>query len=265
MSDGPALAARNPRIQRLRRLLGRRSARVDEGAFVVEGPSLLADALAARWPLEAVYAEVGHVDPVLDDARDAGVEIVRVAEGVVARVADAVSPRPLLAVAERRVQPLPSVLDRDLLVVAAPVTDPGNLGTVLRSAEAAGAGAVVCGDGSVDPFSPKCVRASAGALFLIDVVVGGEIPIVLTALRSEGIQTLATVPAGGVPYDRADLTRPSAIVVGHEAHGLTPEALAAADVEVSIPMVGRAESLNVAIAASLLVFEAARQRRAVAG
>jgi len=147
--------------------------------------------------------------------------------------------------------------------VAADVADPGNLGTILRSAEAAGADGVVVTDAGVDPSSPKVVRASAGAVFGLPVVVVSDAPTALEAARVRGVRRYGAVARGGVAPDAVDLTHDAAIVVGHEAHGLAPEVEASLDGTVTIPMAGVSESLNVAMATTVLCFEAARQRTAV--
>ena len=147
------------------------------------------------------------------------------------------------------------------MVVCVDIRDPGNLGTVLRSAEGAGAGGVVCCDGSVDLYNPKVVRASAGALFHVPVVAGGEPVEVLERLGTAGLQRLGTVARGGDAPDEVDLRAPVAFALGNEANGL-PEAIdACLDRRVTIPTVGRTDSLNVGMAAAVLCFEAARQRR----
>jgi TrmH family RNA methyltransferase len=141
------------------------------------------------------------------------------------------------------------------IVVAAGLADPGNVGTILRSAEAAGAGAVVLTEGTVDAFNPKVVRASAGALFHVPVVADAAIG----DLASLGVPLLGAVAEGGLAYDRAPLDGACALVLGNEAHGLPPELVL--DGFVSIPHRGRVESLNVAMAATILCFEASRRRR----
>jgi TrmH family RNA methyltransferase len=150
--------------------------------------------------------------------------------------------------------------DASLLVVCVDLRDPGNAGTVLRSAEAAGAGGVICADGTVDPFNPKTVRASAGSLFHVPVVRGGDALEVLDQVGRWGLQRLATVPRHGAAYTATDLTRPTAFVLGNEANGLPAGLEAGIDAEVTIPMAGRSESLNVGMAAAVLCFEALRQR-----
>jgi RNA methyltransferase, TrmH family len=149
-----------------------------------------------------------------------------------------------------------------LTLVLVGVNDPGNAGTLLRAAEAAGAGAVLfCGD-SVDPCNPKCVRASAGAVVHVTIAIGGDPVEVLEGLASIGVRTAATVVRDGTPYDELDLTGPVALVLGSEAHGLPREVADRVDLRLTIPMAGRAESLNVAMAGAILAFESLRQRRA---
>jgi RNA methyltransferase, TrmH family len=149
-----------------------------------------------------------------------------------------------------------------LALVLVGVSDPGNAGTLLRSAEASGAGFVAFCDGSVDPFGPKCVRSSAGSVLRLAVVRDGDSADALAACAEHGRRTVGTVVRAGTPYDTLDLRGPVALVLGNEAHGLPPGVAAAVDEAVTIPMAGRAESLNVAMAGTILCFEALRQRRA---
>jgi TrmH family RNA methyltransferase len=148
-----------------------------------------------------------------------------------------------------------------LSLVLVDVADPGNAGTLLRAGEASGAAAVLFCGASVDPCNPKCVRASAGALFHLPVASGGEAVAVLERLGGAGVRRLATVVRDGTPYDEVDLTGPVALVLGSEAHGLPAGLEALVDERCTIPMVGRSESLNVAMAGAVLAFEALRQRR----
>ena len=256
------LAFRNPRVQRLRRLARDPGVRRAERAFVVEGPRLLATALDARVRLEAVYVAPGSHGPVLERARAAGVEVTTLAPGVIERVADVATPQGVVGVAATVDVPLDAVRDCDLVVICSGVADPGNLGTVLRSAEAAGAGAVICCDGTVDVFGPKSVRASAGALFHLRVVAGGAAVEVLEKLGGWGMLRLGTRARGGTPHFLTDLRGPTALLLGNEAHGLPADVEPLVDGVVTVPIVGRAESLNVGMAAAVICFEAARQRQA---
>ncbi|MBW3556046.1 MAG: RNA methyltransferase [Actinobacteria bacterium] len=256
-----SLGLRHQRVQRLRRLLGRRTARQGERAFVIEGAKLLNEALDAGVDVEAVYVASGTADGVAGRAYDAGVRVFELAPGVMERVADTTTPQPVMAVVPYVDVPLATLRGADFLVIGVDVRDPGNAGTILRTAEAAGAGGVVCCDGSVDVFNPKTVRASAGSLFHVPVVAGGGPLEVLSEMASWGVQRLATTASGGRDYDEVDLTRPLAFVLGNEATGLPAAVEDLVDETVTIPMAGRTESLNVGMATAVLCFEASRQRR----
>jgi TrmH family RNA methyltransferase len=220
-------------------------------------------------PVESVYIDrqlLSPIDPaqaVLDEAYSAGSRVFELEPGVLGRVASTVTPQPVLAVVPDVDVPLAWLEEHgaDLVVVCVDVRDPGNAGTVLRSAEAAGASAVVFCDDSVDLFNPKTVRASAGAVFHVPVVVGGEAARVLDQLGEWGLRRLGAATVGGQDYTSADLVSPVGLVLGNEGHGLPQEVKAALDGQITIPMDGRAESLNVGMAAAVLCFEAARQRR----
>lgn len=262
---GP-LGARHKKVDRLRRLLRRRSVRRSERAFVLEGETLVAEALDAGVPLEAVFVapDAGSVPSVVERARAAGLRVHELAPGVLQRVAETVTPQPVLAVAPWMDVPLEAVSTLTPVVVCVDVRDPGNAGNVLRSAEAAGAGAVVFCAGSVDVFNPKTVRSSAGSLFHVPVVNGGEPVAVLEWMGRQGFRRMGTVARGGRPYDEVDLTAPVAIVLGNEASGLPASLDRHLDLRVTIPMVGRTESLNVGMVGALMCFEALRQRRRAA-
>lgn len=172
---------------------------------------------------------------------------------VIERVASTVTPRPLIAVVEQRSAEMPA--GADFVIVADRVADPGNLGTLMRTAEACGAHAVVVTPDTVDPYSPKVVRASAGSLFRIPVVAA-----TLADVRQRGLATVGTSSHHGDVYTEVDLRAPVALVLGNEAHGLAADA--EVDTWVTIPLAGEAESLNVAMAGTVLAFEVVRQRRA---
>lgn len=253
-------------MQRLRRLSRRRAARLEEGAFVIDGPVLVGEARSAGVRLQEAFV-ADDVDPTLAARLVAdGVRVHEVTADVLARAVDAVTPQGVAAIAERPEVSLTEALTAaaagPLALVLVDVADPGNAGTLLRAAEAAGASAVLFCGHSVDPCNPKCVRASAGGLFHLPVAQGGDAVTVLERLGDGGVTTAATVVRGGTAYDAADLTGPLALVVGSEAHGLPGDLVQRVDLPLSIPMAGRAESLNVAMAGSILCFEALRQRRA---
>jgi TrmH family RNA methyltransferase len=218
---------------------------------VIEGPTLVRAALDARVEVEAVFADEEVVDLVGIDDR----LVVAVRAGVLARVGSTETPQPVMAVASLRAAAIDDLVGARFVLVAAGVSDPGNLGTMLRLAEAAGAAGLVTTAGSVDPWNPKCVRASAGALFHVLVVPD----VAPDALRTLGVPLVGTAATGGRPYtEPGTLSEPLALVLGSEAHGVPAQV--PIDRVVSIPHAGRAESLNVAMAATLLAFEVTRQR-----
>lgn len=233
----------------------------------MEGPKLLAEAVRAGARIHAVYVDPSGASApmtgLLEQAADAGAERFDLAPGVLSRVSDAVTPQPVAAIVAMVDVSLPALAAPapDLAVVCVDVQDPGNAGTILRSAVAAGAQAVVFCAGAVDVYNPKAVRASAGAVFQVPLVTGPEPVEVLAQFGRDGLRRLTTVARGGVDYADCDLTEPTALVLGNEAHGLPPGVEEHVDASVSIPMVGPTESLNVAMAATVICFEAARQRR----
>ena len=232
----------------LRRLARNRRDRASAGKFVIDGPQLLVEAVAAGLEIVEVF-----VEPVIDLWADLGVSIDAptwtVGDGVLAKVGSVVTPQGVMATA--RIPDVAPLADGDFAVELAGVADPGNAGTIVRTAVAAGAQAVVFSPESVDPWNPKTVRASAGALF--------RVPLAETGPTGERV---GADPHRGDPYDQADLTGPLTLVVGNEAHGLDQLGQSAAiDRWVSIPMAESVESLNVAAAAAILCFEIARQRR----
>ena len=253
------IGPRHPSVQRLRRLSRRRSARSDENAFVIDGPTLLAEALAAGVQLLEVVAEPGADEELL--AR-VDVTIHRAAEGTLAKAVDPVTPQGIAAIAAIPPSTISANRRDRLVVVAVGVNDPGNAGTLLRSADAAGVDLVAFCDDSVDPYNPKCVRAAAGSLFRLPVIRSAGSLETLKDLKAAGIRSLGTVARGGSVYDTVDYAVPSAVVLGSEAHGLAPEVISAVDELVTIPMSGPTESLNVGMAGTIVVFEALRQRRA---
>jgi TrmH family RNA methyltransferase len=237
--------------------LGRRSARLEAGQFVIEGPKLVAEAAKAGIELDVVYVGEGTTLP------DVGEAVVRlVADGVLERVLDTVSPQPIAALAALPSHTFADLVQRPgLVLIGDRIGDPGNVGTIARSLEAFGGGGLVLTTESADPFQPKVVRASAGAVLRLPIVDAVSPTEAVEQCRRADRRLLVTTMDGGVPLDDADLSGPVAIVVGSEAHGVGQKLIDAADELISITMSGPTESLNVAMAASILAYEAARARR----
>ena len=211
-----------------------------------------------------VPARSRHQDLVTTIAA-AGIPVHVVSGEVMDELAQTVTPQGLLAVCGFVDVPLAEVGQPGLVALLANVRDPGNAGTLLRSADAAGAGAVVFADASVDPYNGKCVRASAGSLFHLPVVAGARLEDAVGALRQIGLRIVAADGRAGHSLDdpevQARLTGPTAWMFGNEAWGLPPELLALADESVAVPIYGRAESLNLAAAAAVCLYASARAQR----
>lgn len=221
-------------------------------------------ALDGGFELVEAFVEPGASPGDVASLRAAGVAVTELDPGRLQGIVSTTTPQPVAAVV---VAPALRATDLDptmaeMLLVLVDVGDPGNVGTLLRVAEGAGVSAVLCVGESADPFSPKSVRASAGSVFSVGVVVDKEAEATVRSLVDAGWTVTATSPRASVVYDQVDLTGPSAFVLGSEAHGLRAEIEDLVGRSVRIPMSGRAESLNVAMAGAVLCFESQRQRRA---
>jgi TrmH family RNA methyltransferase len=248
----------------------RRKHRDTEGLFLAEGPQAVREALAGGGVEELFGTLEGYArNPELAEAAlAAGVPVWPVTEQGVASLAATVTPQGVVAVCRffHHNDLRPVLVERPgLIVVLAGIADPGNAGTILRTADAAGARAVVFPEGSVDPYNGKCVRASAGSLFHVDIVRGLPAAAVVSELRRAGLQVLAAdAHAAKDLFDLADagrLSAPTAWLFGSEAHGLEPSLSAAADERVAVPIHGAAESLNLAAAAAVCLYASARAQR----
>lgn len=253
---------RTPRVVAARRLQ-RRKDRDQTGRFLAEGPQAVREALDAGVVLELFgtgealtrYGDLALLAPLVS----------AVDEEALTALTETMQPQGLVAVCEQLDVTLHDALAKRprLVAVVAEIRDPGNAGTVLRTADAAGAGLVVFAGDAVDPYNGKCVRASAGSLFHVDVVRTGL--SVLDDLRDAGLQTLATSGYGAddldTLLDEGALAGPTAWIFGSEAHGLPRELLDAADRRVRVPIYGGAESLNLAAAAAVCLYASARAHR----
>ncbi len=258
---------RSPRIKGARRL-AKRAFRQRERRFLAEGPQAVREALAAPGTVHDLYttseAMQRHAD-LLSAAHARDVPVHRVSLEVMSELAQTVTPQGLLAVCDFVDVSLADVGRIRLAAVLPHVRDPGNAGTVLRTADAAGADAVIFTDASVDPYNGKCVRASAGSLFHLPVVVGVGIGEVIDHLRATGARVFAADGGGErdlhAAAESGDLDEKVAWVFGNEAWGLPEEAIALTDGAVSVPIYGAAESLNLATAAAVCLYTTARQQR----
>ena len=270
---GEVTSLRSPRVKAARQL-ARRSARQRSRLFLAEGPQAVREALG--WSpgpgrrdglvteLFVTAAAQARYADLVGQAADRGVPVHAVSGEVMAELAQTITPQGLLAVCRFVDVPLEGLTATTarLVVLLANVRDPGNAGTVLRTADAAGADGVIFSDASVDPYNSKCVRASAGSVFHLPVVVGSPLRQATTALREAGLQILAADGSADTDLARLEadgtLSRPTAWLFGNEAWGLPADLLALADQAVAVPIYGRAESLNLAAAAAVCLYASAR-------
>ncbi|MCO1613975.1 TrmH family RNA methyltransferase [Micromonospora tulbaghiae] len=261
---------RTPRVVAARRLQRRRD-RDQAGRFLAEGPQAVREALARTGTVVELFGIPAALDRYADlaaAAARADVPVSEVTDDALAALTETVAPQGLVAVCRHLDVPLEQAVARGprLVAVLAGIRDPGNAGTVLRTADAAGAGAVVFAGEAVDPYNGKCVRASAGSLFHVDVVRAADPLAAVEALRAAGLTIFATTGYGDSDLDDlADagrLATPAAWLFGSEAHGLSEELIGAADARVRVPLHGRAESLNLAAAAAVCLYSSARAQRA---
>jgi TrmH family RNA methyltransferase len=262
-------SVRSPRVTAARRLV-KRAFRDRDGRFLAEGPQACREAAATPGVLLELYVTAEAASrhgELVTAARAAGAEVVLASGEVVASLSGTVTPQGMVGVCRLLDASLPDLLATAprLVTVLAHARDPGNVGTVIRSSDAAGAAGVVLTEASVDPYNPKAVRASAGSLFHLPVVTGPEVGALVTDLRVAGLRVLAADGAGERDLDdlldEGSLAAPTAWVFGNEAWGLPEETRALADEVVRVPIHGRAESLNLATAAAVCLYASARAQR----
>jgi TrmH family RNA methyltransferase len=240
--------------------LHRHVGRTRAARFLAEGPNLVEAALR-RGLVDEVFATedaLHRYGAMLD-----GAQVHVVTEKAAKALSDTVTPVGLVAVCSMPEGAMADVLASEprLVLVAVGISEPGNAGTLIRLADAMGADAVVLAGHAVDPYNGKCLRASAGSIFSLPVLEVTDTAEVIAALQGIGVRVLATTLDGEVSLDDAELSTPTAWLFGPEAHGLSTDVAGSADARVSIPMHGSAESLNVAAAAAICLYQSARAQR----
>lgn len=250
----------NPSVKQLRAAFAGQ-ARLSGGLVAIEGDHLVLEALASGMVLKTVF--ISERRPVPDEV-PRSVEVLRLANDVFRSCVETQSPQGIAALlvppvgsVEKMVRPNQT----PLILIAQALQDPGNLGTLIRSAEAFGATGLLTTQGGTSPWNQKCIRASAGSVFRLTTAQADVEAVKL--LKSHGVQFLAAMPTNAIPIEQADLKLPTALLIGNEGAGLDAEWTALADQRITIPTPGRVESLNAAVAGSLLLYEASRQRRTV--
>ncbi|AMW31393.1 TrmH family RNA methyltransferase [Arthrospira platensis] len=250
----------NPLVKQIRQLHTAKGRR-EEGLFILEGTHLVEAACAVNWDIMAVCCtpqwEERHRD-LWELAVKRADRTEQVSDRLIAAMTTTVNPDGVVAIARRRDQtPVPIT---SLGLVLETVQDPGNLGTMIRTATAAGVEGLWLSSDSVDPTHPKVLRASAGAWFEVPIAVHSDLITQLSDIQKQGIQIVATRADASLSYWEIDLRPPTAIVLGNEGSGLSPDLTSLADYHIRVPLLGNVESLNVAICAALILYEAQRQR-----
>ncbi|HEX2363389.1 MAG TPA: RNA methyltransferase [Jiangellaceae bacterium] len=249
------------------RALQRRAIREKRGLFLAEGPQAIREAIARPDLLVEVFATPEAASRHADLLNAASVQVHLADVYALGSLSETVTPQGLIAACRLLTVPLGEALASQprLVAVLVEVRDPGNAGTIIRCADAAGADSVILAGDSVDPHSGKCVRATAGSLFHLPIVSGAGVVEVVDSLRQRGMAILAADGAGRTDLDDAAdtglLAGPTAWLFGNEAHGLPTAAVQSADRAVRVPMYGRAESLNLATAAAVCLYASARAHR----
>jgi TrmH family RNA methyltransferase len=232
--------------------------------MLLDGDHLLREAIASGIRIEAV-AFADRIDDLelMHSAERAGAEISRVSEPVLSAISPVRQPSGVVAIAVKPELSLDDVLVKSpaLVVMLSDVQDPGNVGAVIRAAEGCGATGVVCSDATADPFGWKALRGAMGSTFRLPVAARQSLAGAIAAARARRLRVFATTARNGAPLPDCDLSKPAAVLFGSEGRGLPDSVADAADARITIPMQGPVESLNVAVAAALVLYEAARQRR----
>ena len=252
----------NKKIKEIQALNKKPSYRRETGLFTVEGVRMFREIPEDR--MEQVFVSEGFLKDAEPEVRE---KILRsryevVQDSVFPALSDTRTPQGILAAVRQERHSLSGLIRKDAcILILETIQDPGNLGTMLRAGEGAGLTGIVCDSGTADLYNPKVVRSTMGSIFRVPVVVAEDLHGAVRALKSEGVRIYAAHLRGQRAYDEESYAGPSAFMIGNEAAGLKEETAALADALVKIPMLGKVESLNAAVAASVLLYELARQRR----
>jgi TrmH family RNA methyltransferase len=257
----PITSRQNPAVKRFRD-----ATETGGEDLLLDGPHLVAEALLAHLPLEVVAIESGAADgeiaALARRAEEAGARVLDVTSSVLEAMSPVRHPSGIVAIARRRTATLDEALggDNQMVLMLEHVQDPGNVGAIIRTADACGATGIVVGPGSADPYGWKALRGSMGSAFRLPVASQPSLSEATADARRRGLRLIAAVPRGGTSLPSSDLCRPIAVVLGGEGAGVSAEVLELTDERITIPMRATVDSLNVATAAALIVYEASRQR-----
>jgi len=251
----------NRQVKQLIQLNKRGKFRDSQGLFAAEGPKMLWE--APRERIEKVYLSESYVQKQLGGKLIEGVSCEVVQDSVFKVMCDTQTPQGVICLIRQYRYELSDLLGKKapLLLILENIQDPGNLGTMMRTAEGAGADGVILSPGCADIYNPKTIRSTMGSIYRVPFVQAEDLESVLKELKSRGVYTFAAYLGGGNCYDKENYRNGTAFLLGNEGSGLTPELAACADACIRIPMEGKLESLNVSAASAVLLYEAYRQRR----
>lgn len=244
--------------------------RDDLGFFVVEGVRIIEDALKSDWQIEfCVCTDMACKQPrvarILETLQEKGCAVYQVTESLYQKVSDTQKPQGILVVMKKKIYTMCDLVNREenpMIVVLDSLQDPGNVGTIIRTVEAAGCTGIIMNKGTVDLFSGKTVRSTMGALFRLPIVCNIQVEKILEFVKRELLSLKVTaLDETATPYFQVDFTTPNVLVIGNEGNGVQEVLLNAADTKLYIPMAGEAESLNASVAAAVIVYESVRQRK----
>ncbi len=253
----------NPKVKKIVQLINKSKTRKKEGLFVVEGKKMVSE-IPADQISEVLISEtfLAKEETYIQEMKAKGIAFEMVSDSIIKHLTDAVTPQGIIGLSKM----MPVTFDKlmaenPLIIILENIQDPGNLGTIIRTADAAGASGVILSTGCVDLYNPKVVRSTMGSLFRVPILRDRDLANDIAYMQSQGIRILATHLQGSQNIYNCDLTGGLGILVGNEGNGLTDATTALADGRVLIPMIGHSESLNAGVATSIMVYEALRQRR----
>lgn len=258
-------SGQNPLIKEARSLKNRKD-REEKGLFFIEGVRIIEEALKENTDLKYIIASDGFISAgrngrLPDMLKNRGVNFIVVPDSLFRELSDTETPQGILAVVGIKKPVLSAAVKPDgLYAILDSIRDPGNMGTIIRTADAAGFDGIVVTKGSVDVFNPKVLRSTMGSVFHVPIYQSEDISDAISLFKSGGLKVYASHVDGTGSIYEADMTVGTVIIIGSEAEGISGEAVLQADLLVRVPMPGRAESLNASVAAGIMMFEAVRQR-----
>lgn len=251
----------NPQVKNVIQLSKKAKARKDQGLFVVEGKKMFSE-IPGGW-LHQVYVSESFLSEPENAELLSGAEYEVLSDSVFKAASDTRTPQGILALVRMPEYKLSQLLagEQTHLLIVESIQDPGNLGTMFRTGEGAGITGIILNKTTVDVYNPKTIRSTMGSIYRVPFVVSEDLTGTLAELKEAGVQLYAAHLKGTMSYDEPDYKKPSGFLIGNEGNGLSDEIAKMADTYIRIPMEGKVESLNAAIAATLLMYEVNRQRR----